>query len=80
MDMTEVRSAEQATEIAVSFLKRHRMLPLPISALRYLEDSWEVKLDVGAFVTRIATVHIHAKTGEITDYTVPVEEGKKSRR
>lgn len=46
MDMTEVRSAEQATEIAVSFLKRHRMLPLPISALRYLEDSWEVNMRV----------------------------------
>jgi len=74
--MAEIRSAKQATEIAVNFLKRYRVLVVPVSAVRH-EDLWEVKVDVGPFATRIATIHIRARTGEITDYTIPTEGGKE---
>ncbi len=67
---SEVKSAPQATEIAMSFVGKHRFFARPISAV--LENgNWVVKIDVGPLVKEIASVKIDAKTGEILEYDIP---------
>jgi len=68
--MVSVDSAEAATEIAVSFIKKYKQLAIPLSAHRE-EELWVVTLDVGALFVKIATVRIEAATGTIKDYKVP---------
>ena len=70
----EVRSAPEATEIALSFLKQHyHFIPQqPIKAVK--EDSvWLVEVDVGLLRTRIAKIKIDATTAAILEYAIPPE-------
>jgi len=67
---TEVKSAPQATEIAVSFVEKHRFFARPLSAVRE-NGNWVVKIDVGPLGKEIASVKIDAKTGEILEYDIP---------
>ncbi|MFH1140778.1 MAG: hypothetical protein V1724_03700 [Chloroflexota bacterium] len=68
--MVTVDSAEVATDIAVTFIKKYKQLAIPLAAHRE-EDLWVVTLDVGALIVKIATVRIEAATGTIKDYKVP---------
>ncbi len=67
---TEVKSAPQATEIAMSFVAKHRFFARPLSAVRE-NGHWVVKIDVGPLAKEIASVKIDAKTGEILEYDIP---------
>lgn len=70
----KVNSAEEATEVALSFLNKHyHFIPQqPIKAVR--EDNvWLVEIDVGLLRTRIAKLKIAAKTAAILEYTIPPE-------
>ena len=72
---SEVKSATEATEIALSFLKEHyQFVPQePIKAAK--EDNvWLVEIDVGLLRTRIAKIKIDAKTATILEYSIPPEE------
>ena len=66
----EVKSAEEATEIAHSFIKKYRPIALPLKALRE-DDVWNVDIDVGPLAVKIAKVKIDAKTGNIISYEIP---------
>jgi len=66
----EVKSAPQATEIAMSFVSEHRFFARPLSAARE-NGHWIVKIDVGPLAREIASVKIDAKTGEILEYDIP---------
>ena len=71
----EVKSATEATEIALSFLKEHyQFIPQqPIKAAK--EDTvWLVEIDVGLLHTRIAKIKVDAKTAAILEYSIPPEE------
>ena len=67
---SEVKSAPQATEIAVSFVTKHRFFARPLSAVQE-NGNWVVKIDVGPLAREIASVKIDAKTGEILEYDIP---------
>jgi hypothetical protein len=70
----EVKSATEATEIALSFLREHyQFIPQqPIKAVK--EDNvWLVEIDVCLLRTRIAKIKIDAKTATILGYSIPPE-------
>ena len=69
--MAKIDSADQATEIAVAFLKKHyQILHKPLSA-KLEQGKWVVEVDVGLFFTLIAKVTVDGATGTILDYHVP---------
>ena len=65
-----VEGAEKATEIAVSFIKKHYFIAMPKKAVRE-GNFWIIEIDVGFVSPRIAKVKLDAETGNIIDYTVP---------
>ena len=68
--MTKVISADQATDIAVGFLKNHYQISQrPLSA-KLDQGKWAVEVDVGAFYPVVARVTIDPDTGTILDYLV----------
>ena len=69
--MPTIEFADQATEVAVTFLKKyHTVLQRPYRA-KLLEGKWVVEVDIGAFFTRMAKVFIDPATGSILEYDVP---------
>jgi uncharacterized membrane protein YkoI len=66
----EVKNAEEATEIASLFIKKYRLIALPIKAVREGEI-WNVEIDVGPLAVKVAKVKIDAKTGNIISYEIP---------
>ncbi|MFH1015944.1 MAG: hypothetical protein V1771_02985 [Chloroflexota bacterium] len=66
----EVKSAQKATEIATSFLKKYYSFLRPVSATRE-NSKWVVKVDVGLVVTQIAEVNINVSTADIISYSFP---------
>jgi len=68
--MTEVKSAAEATEIALSFIKKHRSYARPIKAVRE-DDIWLVEIDVGPLLTMVAKIKIDADSSVILEYTIP---------
>ena len=69
--MPKVDSADQATEIAVDFLKKYyQILQRPLSA-KLENGKWIVEVDIGPFLTKVAKVTVDAETGIILDYQVP---------
>ena len=68
--MSKVESADQATEIAVGFLKEYyKILQRPLSA-KLEQEKWVVEVDVGPFFPKVAKVVIDAENGTILDYVV----------
>lgn len=66
----EVKSAEEATEIAKTFIRKHFAFFRPLKAV--LGDGvWVVEIDVGLFNVQIAKVKIDAKTAVILEYELP---------
>lgn len=72
----EIKSADEATQRAVDFLKPYYPWLKPMKATK-ANHIWVVEVDVGAFLTKIAKVHIDVKTGSIVEYDVP-EVGTRS--
>ena len=72
--MPIIESAEQATEIVLTFLKQHFSWGgRPVSARR--EDSgWLVEVDIGVFRPRIGQVKLDQETGRIIEYEFPRPE------
>lgn len=69
--MAKIESADQATEIAVSFLKQyHTVLQRPHRA-RIDQGAWVVEVDIGAIFTRMKKVIIDQESGRIVKYEVP---------
>ncbi|MBM3942315.1 MAG: hypothetical protein FJ316_05230 [SAR202 cluster bacterium] len=78
--MPEVTNAEQATAVAVAFLKSYYPISQKPLSARFqkgrvvAEDAWVIEVDVGAFYPRIATVTVNARTGTIPHYEVERSE------
>ena len=78
--MPEIKNAEQATAVAVGFLKSYYPISQsPLSAKFQkgrvvAENKWVVEVDVGAFYPRIATVTLDSHTGTILYYEVERSE------
>ena len=66
----EVKSAAEATEVARNFLRKYRMVVMPLKAVRE-GDVWLVDIDVGPIIRAIAKVKIDAKSGDILEYSLP---------
>ena len=69
--MPVVKTADEATEIALSFLKKSGWaFARGVSAHRK-NDIWLVEVDVGALAFQIGSVKINARTGTIVEYDLP---------
>lgn len=66
----EVSSASQATEIALSFVKKYRFVARPLKAVRE-DDTWLVEIDVGVLGVIVAKIRLDAKSGDVLEYTIP---------
>jgi len=66
----EIKSAAEATEVARNFLRKYRMIVMPLKAVRE-GDVWLVDIDVGPIIRTIAKVKIDAKSGDILEYSLP---------
>ena len=71
----EIKSAPEATKIALTFLEEHyQFIPQqPIKAAKE-DNAWLVEIDVGLLRSRIAKIKIDAKTAVILEYSIPPEE------
>jgi hypothetical protein len=67
---TKLYTAEEATELALKFVKRHRSYARLLKATKE-GDTWHVRMDIGLIATKIATINIDAKNGQIIDYDLP---------
>jgi len=66
----EIKSATEATDVAMSLIKRYRSYARPLKAIR--EDGiWLVEVDVGIIHTTVAKVKIDAKSGDVLEYSIP---------
>ena len=65
-----VADADQATELALTFAKKHRKYVRPIQA-KQTDGKWTVELDFGVLAPRIGTVVIDTENGEILEYSFP---------
>jgi hypothetical protein len=63
----KVDNAEEAMDVANSFMKKDNAVALPLKAVRR-DDIWLVDVDIGAVRMEIVRVKIDAKTGEILDH------------
>lgn len=67
-----VRTASQATDIALSFVSKHRPFALARTLKAVREDgTWSVEVDVGVVAVRVAKIKIDADTGDILEYNFP---------
>ncbi|MBI2917155.1 MAG: PepSY domain-containing protein [Chloroflexi bacterium] len=68
--MAQINTAEEATEVARSFVKKHRIIAIPLKAVRE-DDVWHVELDVGPLSVAVARVEVDARTGRVMKYEMP---------
>ena len=68
--MPKIESANQATEIAVVFLKEYYKIRQRPLSTKLEQEKWVLEVDVGAFFPRVAKVVIDAENGTILDYEV----------
>lgn len=66
--MGPVTTADEATQIAVEFVRRYRPVVLPLKVGR---DIWVVEVDVGIFQVIWGWVKVSAATGAILEYELP---------
>ncbi len=64
-----VKSAEEAIDIGMAFIKKSYAYAWPIKATKE-GDYWHVEIDIGIFQKKIAEIIIDASSGEITKFTV----------
>ncbi|MBI4287160.1 MAG: hypothetical protein HY671_01890 [Chloroflexi bacterium] len=72
-----IDSADTATEVAVTFLKKYYAWLFPLKATRE-KDIWTVEVDVGAFKTKLAKVRVNALDSSIIDFSIPAETSSKA--
>ena len=66
----EVKSAQKATEIAQTFIKKYRTFARPLKAVKE-GDNWLVEIDVGPLFTMVAKIKVDGKSGDIVEYSLP---------
>ena len=67
--MTNVQTVEQATQLALDFVRKYYSLVFPISARRET-SRWIVDMDISYFKPSYARVKILADSGTIEDFKV----------
>ena len=67
--MSSVQSVEQATQLALDFVKKYYAFVFPVSA-RKEASKWIVDFDISFFNPRYARVRILAESGTIEDFKV----------
>ncbi len=67
--MTNVQTVEQATQLALDFVRKYYSFAFPISA-RKETSRWIVDMDVSYFKPSYARVKILAESGTIEDFRV----------
>jgi hypothetical protein len=67
--MSSVQNVEQATQLALDFVKKYYAFVLPVSA-RKEASKWIVDFDISFFNPRYARVRILAESGAIEDFKV----------
>lgn len=65
-----VLTAEKATEIAHTFIKKYYSRAWPLKAVKE-GNAWVVEIDVGPLYPKVAKVKISIGTGEVLEYSVP---------
>jgi len=68
--MPPVTTAAETTEIALAFVKKHRLFARPVSA-KQGEGYWLVEVDVGLFDVKVGWVKIETSLGVIQEYSLP---------
>lgn len=67
--MSAVQTVEQATQVAIDFVRKYYSFVYPISARR--ENSrWVIDLDISYFRPSYVRVNILAETGTLEDFKV----------
>jgi hypothetical protein len=67
--MTTVQTIEQATQIAIDFVRKHYSFVYPMAA-RKENSRWIVDLDISYFKPSYIRVKIFAETGVLEDFRV----------
>ena len=67
--MASVQTVEQATQLAIDFVRKYYSLAFPISTRKEF-SSWVVDLDISYFKPSYARVRIVAESGSIQDFKV----------
>ncbi len=67
--MTNVQTVEQATQLALDFVRKYYSFAFPISA-RKETSRWIVDMDISYFKPSYARVKILAESGTIEDFKV----------
>mgnify|MGYP001612060237 CR=1 FL=1 len=66
-----IQHAQDATDVAVAFLSKYYYWRHVPKSARRNNGEWVVSVDVGLFVTELATVTIDAATSQIVSYDMP---------
>jgi len=67
--LAAVQTIEQATQVAVDFVRKYYSFVYPIAA-RKVTSSWVVDLDISYFRPSYIRVKIFADTGSLEDFKV----------
>ncbi|MBM3942032.1 MAG: hypothetical protein FJ316_03730 [SAR202 cluster bacterium] len=70
--MPKVETAQEATELAIAFLKPYWAFARPLRAVRR-PGLWHVELDVGVRGERLGWADVDMETGKIVNYRIPKE-------
>lgn len=66
---SKVKTADQATQIAVTFVQRYYKFVFPIETKKE-DHRWIVDLDVSVFRPKIARVKVSSVTGDVENFSV----------
>ena len=67
--MTSIQTVEQATQLAVDFVRKYYSFVYPIAA-RKENSRWVVDLDISYFRPSYVRVNVLAETGALEDFKV----------
>jgi hypothetical protein len=67
--MTAIQTIEEATQIAIDFVRKHYSFVYPMAA-RKENSRWIVDLDISYFRPSFIRVKIFAETGVLEDFRV----------
>ena len=67
--MTAIQAVEQATQLAIDFVRKYYSFVYPIAA-RKENSQWLVDLDISYFRPSYVRVKIFAETGSLEDFKV----------
>ena len=67
--MTAIQTVEQATQLAMDFVRKYYSFVYPIAA-RKENSRWVVDLDISYFTPSYVRVRVLAETGTLEDFRV----------